>query len=115
MILIVECPDEMLVHVPEWMTRPEAARVGLEEHPTLSLQSLAALRESIDAFLVALSASTQGECDEPDSKRATGGPVCPGRALAGTDPKGTVAVAGGADHRRDDNDTSNHVEDGRRR
>ena len=115
MLLIVERPDGTLVHVPEWMTTPEAAGIELEDRPRLSLRSLAALRDSIDAFLVALQASGKGECDGTDSRSDSGRAVRPGGALAGDGAEGPAAASGGADHGGDDGGASADEADGRRR
>jgi len=106
-VLIVERPDGSIVHVPEWMTLPEAGEIELEDQPRLSLQALCDLRVLVDAFLVALSTSTKGECDGTVSGAAAGELVSPGgSSSAGDHPEGNGAACCGADHGSDDIDVS---------
>ena len=108
-ILIVERPDGSIVHVPEWMTLPAAAEIALEDRPRLSLQALSELRASIEALVVALSASTNGECDGTDTGAAARESVRPGEPSPAHGPHGDAAASRGADHGSDDDMPANNA------
>ena len=64
-ILIVRHPDRTQLHLPEWMTRPDAALLEVRELPRISLRALSDLRDLIAPLLLARDETRTGERDEP--------------------------------------------------
>ena len=53
------------MHLPEWMTRPDAALLEVRELPRISLRALSDLRDLIAPLLLARDETRTGERDEP--------------------------------------------------
>ena len=52
------------MHLPEWMTRPDAALLEIRDFPRISLRALADLRDLIAPLLLAREETRTGERDE---------------------------------------------------
>jgi len=49
--LTVSLPHGAALSIPEWMTRPEAATLGLQSSPVLPARALRDLRTTLDILL----------------------------------------------------------------
>ena len=103
-ILIVRHPDRTQLHLPEWMTRPDAALLEVRELPRISLRALSDLRDLIAPLLLARDETRTGERDEPKTSQgssrrtvSSGTPVGPAdrRATGGVDPASFDDPGGG--------------------
>ncbi|MYA96314.1 MAG: hypothetical protein F4X91_07890 [Nitrospinae bacterium] len=77
-MVIIRHPDGTQMHVPEWMTRPDAALLEVRDVPRISLRALGELRNLIDTFLPVPDQARRGGDDKrqiPQSE--AGGTVSP--------------------------------------
>ena len=71
------------MHIPEWMTRPDAALSEVRDVQRISLRALSELRNLIDAFLLVPDQSRTGGHDEQQTPQVeTRGTVSPGTTAA---------------------------------
>jgi len=65
-VVIVDQPDGVSAHVPEWMVHPEAAQLCLRSPPRLPLSCLRELRDVLGVMLTALESASDSIVGDTD-------------------------------------------------